>query len=1196
MKHLIPLVILLFCLPAFAQRRGSSTVEPVSKVLDCQSPLPNLCPADGAVCVNTSDELKRCDIDGNTHTWSTISGGGGGTSNSFETWNAPAGTDPVADSAADTINFTGGSGITITGDAGTDTIDIAAHEAVTLGGSLDYLTIAGQIITRAAIDLATDVTGELPDGNISDTITVGAAGTVNIGALPVGNAGEQYTANEAETAMELQLASKYVSARANTGTINPGDIVYQSGWSPAGFAEVALADASTAATMPAIGIAIDTITTGQSGRVQLFGANVGDYDTSGFSDADPLWVSESAGDLTNTKPTGSALVQKFGIVGRAHASQGQVTIVGAGRTNDVPNDIDVSTSLTLLGSTTPTPTTEGDIEWDTDDHVLAVGDSASTALFYPDNTEIYFCGDEDNDGDYQDDDIDDCINAVSTLGGGIVQLECTTWTLDPDGDGVGESRCNTYTNTKNPHICMQADVWLRGCGPGVTVLDLGTQTTTPDCPAGQAFYIGSDHESNTDTAPTARLDNWRVTDLTIQGEGGCGDGGAGTCNSSSVGVGMWHGDDIVVRNVEFRNLDQAGCHMNSCNSCVCEGVSTYRVGGWDTDGPGTVGTCTPDNQQPGSYMYVSGGRASEGNVMRDIESLETGSRGFSLRTGTNIQRDGPLGTVAVEFTASTSESIAQTFLADNVSNINTGIVLACAQIRHIDTTTDTDGTGDIDFSIQTTSAGAPTGTAVTNHDTSDYVQVDGALIGQSAAWTCWLNTTIRDANGDTNITNNTTYAAVWTYTTASTNSNVMAIMGDETSTDTYTGGATYNYNGSSWSAAGTGFDLNFTLQDGVHIEPLFENIAIDTMSGVDGTGGTCFNVEGGLSPVFRKISCKDTGGSIIGAFPNFGTNVDTVLYDGAVNGPGAMLTIQTQTNSAAPFRGVKIEDPGAGVNCVTIEKSAAGITFDGATLIRCGDSAFKVQGFGERISIVNSNIIDPDGNGILFDTLPDDDGETGGFTSLRVQNTLIDGPQLYPVEFDNTTGEVDGVVITGNIFRNSGAGIMRLRGVNEGVLITNNLFEGWARRSTAATDRRGIYVNPTSVSGVIAQNFYNATSGNEISIFDMRPTNADGLVVRDNIGMDTGGGIASDPVSYTAPSTLASRYEFTNNYVIGHTDNQNDDGQARISGKETITDGDSCGTEGFQRGDMYIDPTGSDGTALEFCLCDGTNWQCQTFS
>lgn len=40
-------------------------------------------------------------------------------------------------------------------------------------------------------------------------------------------------------------------------------------------------------------------------------------------------------------------------------------------------------TLTLKQSAAPTPTAEGDIQWDTDDNVLAIGDGAATQLFVP---------------------------------------------------------------------------------------------------------------------------------------------------------------------------------------------------------------------------------------------------------------------------------------------------------------------------------------------------------------------------------------------------------------------------------------------------------------------------------------------------------------------------------------------------------------------------------------------------------------------------------------------------------------------------------------------------------------------------------------------------------------------------------------------------------------------------------------------
>jgi hypothetical protein len=157
--------------------------------------------------------------------------------------------------------------------------------------------------------------------------------------LPVGTAGQQLTVNEAETALEFSLASKYIAARkGSAGTITAGAPVYVSGWNVGGYIEVEEADANGTGTMPSVGIAYESLTNAATGRVLISGLADSIIDTSGYSVGDNLYVSETAGTLTNTRPTAAGTgVQKIGTVVRAHASLGQVIIVGAGRSNDQPN-------------------------------------------------------------------------------------------------------------------------------------------------------------------------------------------------------------------------------------------------------------------------------------------------------------------------------------------------------------------------------------------------------------------------------------------------------------------------------------------------------------------------------------------------------------------------------------------------------------------------------------------------------------------------------------------------------------------------------------------------------------------------------------------------------------------------------------------------------------------------------------------
>ena len=122
------------------------------------------------------------------------------------------------------------------------------------------------------------------------------------------------------------------------GTLAKGAAVYATGSVGAsGAVEVQASDADNAATMPALGLLDDQLANNGEGSATILGI-IKLVDTSAYSVNDELYVSTTAGALTSTRPTGaSELVQKIGRVVRSDASTGEILVLGAGRTNDVPN-------------------------------------------------------------------------------------------------------------------------------------------------------------------------------------------------------------------------------------------------------------------------------------------------------------------------------------------------------------------------------------------------------------------------------------------------------------------------------------------------------------------------------------------------------------------------------------------------------------------------------------------------------------------------------------------------------------------------------------------------------------------------------------------------------------------------------------------------------------------------------------------
>ena len=135
-------------------------------------------------------------------------------------------------------------------------------------------------------------------------------------------------------------------------TLNKGEVVYISGPHNSNVADVELARANSATTMPAIGILYQTLNAGDEGLAVVYGkANGIALPSPTFSEGDIVYVSTTtAGAVTATKPTGSSdLIQNIGIVMQTHATNGVIFITGVGRSNDVPNSFSIAGDITTTG-------------------------------------------------------------------------------------------------------------------------------------------------------------------------------------------------------------------------------------------------------------------------------------------------------------------------------------------------------------------------------------------------------------------------------------------------------------------------------------------------------------------------------------------------------------------------------------------------------------------------------------------------------------------------------------------------------------------------------------------------------------------------------------------------------------------------------------------------------------------------------
>jgi hypothetical protein len=147
--------------------------------------------------------------------------------------------------------------------------------------------------------------------------------------------------------------SVFVGYNNSGSTIAAGRIVYASG-SDGTVPTLALAKADAAATMPAIGVTIESIANSAFGRVMQVGL-LENVNTSAYSAGDVLYVSTTtAGVPTATPPAVPNLRQEIGSVLVDHASTGAIQIVARALFDlaDAISAVEGEATLDLLGDVT----------------------------------------------------------------------------------------------------------------------------------------------------------------------------------------------------------------------------------------------------------------------------------------------------------------------------------------------------------------------------------------------------------------------------------------------------------------------------------------------------------------------------------------------------------------------------------------------------------------------------------------------------------------------------------------------------------------------------------------------------------------------------------------------------------------------------------------------------------------------------
>lgn len=243
--------------------------------------------------------------------------------------------------------------------------------------SLVVSSDSGSFVTTSSFDNGTRTqTFTKADGSTYTNIIPGGGGSINTGSFvitgSVSNATSTFTqgdgstfaltvnnvASSSHSEFSETSADVIVGVKNTSGvTLPKGTPIYATGVTGANI-NIASASNDSSTTMPAIGLLATELTNNATGNAFTSGKIMG-VNTDGFTAGRNVYVN-TAGTFTQTKPTGTALIQNIGVVGKVNSTEGEILIQGSGRSNDLPN---ITSGSVWVGNASgvPTPTSKNSL-------------------------------------------------------------------------------------------------------------------------------------------------------------------------------------------------------------------------------------------------------------------------------------------------------------------------------------------------------------------------------------------------------------------------------------------------------------------------------------------------------------------------------------------------------------------------------------------------------------------------------------------------------------------------------------------------------------------------------------------------------------------------------------------------------------------------------------------------------------------